>query len=329
MRIKRCSANPIVQPGGFAWRKSNVFNPGVVMDNGVFYMLERAAGGLAPFITKIGLLKSHDGINFTHVKDEPVFTSEMIGLPYGSVQDPRVVKIEGLFYMAYAVRPYCIYARTPKNFNIKDAYPDWDGRKESNLTRSAIAVSENLITWKHIGFTTPPEIDDRDNILFPEKINGKFALLRRPIGGKYIGSPGIWISYSDNLKNWTEPEFVAGPKEQWEGAKIGGSTPPIKTDKGWLTLYHGVDENKVYRVGAMLLDLDNPANVIARTKLYIMEPHEDYEKVGLFIPNVIFPTGNVVSDGILYIYYGCTDTCIAMATVPLHEIMDYLMLEKV
>lgn len=334
MYFKRCSENPIVTPGLFDWRKSTVFNPGVIIENGKFYMFERAGGSLSPHVTYIGLLESDDGIHFKHVSDKPVFTAEMAGMPYGSVQDPRIVKIDGVFYMVYAIRPFCIFQRAPKGFNLAEYYkPHWNGDNKENITRSGIAVSTDLKNWKHLGFTTPPEIDDRDNILFPEKINGKFALLRRPVfesGHEHHNlKPGIWISYSDDLKKWTEPTLIAVPEQKWEGNKIGGSTPPIKTDKGWLMLYHGVDENTVYRMGAMLLDLDNPQKILARTRLYIMEPHEEYEKVGLIIPNVIFPTGNVIKDGLLYLYYGCTDTTISLATVKLDELMEYLELERV
>ena len=106
--------------------------------------------------------------------------------------------------------------------------------------------------------------------------------------------------------------------------KNRGCGPPIRTSKGWLTLYHGVDKDNVYRAGAMLLDLEKPEKVIARAKSPILEPQEYYEKFGLFIPNVVFPTGNVVKDGLLHIYYGCCDTAISLATVPLDELVDFV-----
>ena len=115
---------------------------------------------------------------------------------------------------------------------------------------------------------------------------------------------------------------------EWEGTKIGAAGSPIKTEKGWLLLYHGVDKKSIYRVGALMLDLDNPQKVIARTKNFIMEPETYYERFGLVIPNVVFPTANVVKDGLLYIYYGCCDTCIALATVPLDELVEHTMSGK-
>ena len=141
-------------------------------------------------------------------------------------------------------------------------------------------------------------------------------------------SAAIWITYSEDLVHWEEPKLLARAENPaWESRKIGGATPPVRTDKGWLVLYHGVDDQVVYRVGAMLLDLNNPEKVIARTKNYIMEPETYYEKFGYQIPNVVFPTGNVVKDGLLYIYYGVTDTAIALATVPIDELVEHILNE--
>jgi predicted GH43/DUF377 family glycosyl hydrolase len=267
-------------------------------------------------------LESEDGVHFTHVKDEPIVTPDMLGFPYGSVQDPRIVKIDDTFYMTYALRP-CAMNYYPTGTGLPERslpqYPDGWGEEEVHwMTRSGILASKDLIHWEYVSTTTPLEINDRNNMLFPEKMNGKFVLLRRP--EEYIGEtygtdqPAIWITYSEDLVHWEEPKLLAKAEEAWEQKKIGGAAPPIKTDKGWLLLYHGVDENTVYRVGAMMLDLDNPEKVIARTKNFIMEPQTYYEKFGYQVPNVIFPTGAVVKDGLLYIYYGVTDTAIALAT---------------
>src|SRR4030042_4150670 len=106
LHIKRCSENPIVLPGKWEWRMSNVYNPAVIYDDGHFYMYERTAGSLRPHHCYIGLLESRDGIHFNHLLDRPVLTPEMIGYKYGSVQDPRVVKIENLYYMTFAFRRF-------------------------------------------------------------------------------------------------------------------------------------------------------------------------------------------------------------------------------
>lgn len=333
MAIVRCKDNPIVRPDPLGWRRAATFNPGVVYDNGRVLMYDRAAGTLKPFKTSIGLLESADGIRFRSVRNTPVFSGEMLGYPGGSVEDARVVKIGGIFYMTYALQPYsfdCWPTGTALPDYFPENYPEWSETKtEPMITRSGIAVSEDGVNFRQLCYTTPPEIDDRDNALFPEKIDGKFALLRRPmqyVGPEYGTSlPGIWISYSDDLTEWSKPELVAVAENfEWEGTKIGAAATPLKTDQGWLVLYHGVDRSAVYRVGALLLDLNNPQKVIARTKKYIMEPEEYYEKFGLVLPNVIFPTANLIVDHLVYIYYGCCDTCISLATVPLQELLDHL-----
>jgi predicted GH43/DUF377 family glycosyl hydrolase len=343
LTFHRCPENPIVVPGLYDWRMATVFNPGVIYEESRFYLYERAAGGLRPFQCAIGLLESGDGIHFRHVTDQPVFTPEMAGSQYGSVQDPRVVKIDGVYYLTYAFRPYA-WDSYPTGLGVPESreveYPGFTGKSEENQTRSGIAVSMDRVHWRHHSWATPKQIDDRDVILFPEKIGGKFALLRRPLrfvspdhsSIQSIDAPGIWICFSDDLRSWSEPELLIKPEHEWEGGRIGGATPPIRTDEGWLVFYHGVENQHpptrrvCYRLGAVMLDLDDPKRVLARTRDFIMEPEAYYERFGLYIPNVIFPTGNVVKDGLLYLYYGVCDTAIALATVPLEELVAHVML---
>jgi predicted GH43/DUF377 family glycosyl hydrolase len=338
--FRRDPRNPIVRPGLYPWRMATVFNPGVIYDEGRFYMYERTAGGLRPFHCYIGMLESDDGVCFRHVKDEPVLTPNMAGSPYGSVQDPRVVKIEGTYYMTYAFRPYA-WSYHPTGLGVPEEraaeFPGFSGKPEETRTRSGIAISRDRVHWDPLCWATPLELDDRDVILFPEKIGGRFAMLRRPL--QYVGHeygtdrPGIWLCFSDHLQHWSGPKLLARPERRWEGGRIGGACPPIRTPKGWLVLYHGVEDTYpptrrvIYRLGAMMLDLEDPLKVLARTKSFIMEPEEYYEKFGLYIPNVIFPTGGVVKDGLLYLYYGVCDTAIALATAPLDELVDRVLNE--
>ncbi len=336
--FERHSLNPIVVPGQHDWRRAVVFNPGVLYEDGKFYMYERAAGGLRPFHCYIGMLESDDGVNFQCVGDQPVFTPEMAGSKYGSVQDPRVVKIDDTYYMTYAYRPFA-WNSHPTGIGVPESFEPvfegFSGRSEDNLTRSGIAVSKDKYTWEHFSWATPKEIDDRDVILFPEKINGRFAALRRPLS--YVGSeygtdrPGIWISFSEDLHEWTAPELVAKPEFPWESGRIGGSTPPIRTAEGWLVFHHGVDvedaaaRRVVYRMGAMLLDLEDPRKVLRRCPDVLMAPDTYYERFGLYIPYVVFPTANIVKDGMIYLYYGVCDTAIALATAPLDTVLKRVL----
>ena len=133
----------------------------------------------------------------------------------------------------------------------------------------------------------------------------------------------MWLSYADDLAGpWDEPTLIAKAAYAWEGMKIGGSAPPVKTDRGWLTSYHGVDQTFAYCLGFVLLDLDDPTKVLARTPEPALRPETYYERVGLVIPNTVFPTANLLVEDELYLYYGCCDTSIALATASLTDIFN-------
>lgn len=332
--LQRHPENPIVLPGRPWWRAVTTFNPGVVIDDeGTFWMLERATSSLAPLYCRFGLLRSDDGVHFELASDEPVFAAEMRRTPRGTVEDPRLLRMDGRYYMTYVHRNYVASCypngiTVPDYHNVRDVPPE-----DPNNYRTGIAVSDDLRTWQDLGMVTPPDVDDRDCTLLPEKINGRYAMLRRPIN--YVGAeygcdrPSIWISYSDDLLNWDKPVLVAAAKDpDWEGVKIGAAAEPLATDEGWLLLYHGVDTAGTYRVGLMLLDRHDPTRVIARIPHFIMEPKAAYEKIGLIIPRVIFPSANVVKDGIVYVYYGCCDTVISLATAPLEQMLDEVLKYK-
>ena len=335
----RHSKNPIVVPGEQPWRMAAVFNPGVIYENGKFYMYERAAGGLRPFICTVGMLESDNGVDFKLSRPNPVFTPTMAGNENGSVQDPRIAKIDDTFYMTFAFRPYA-WSSHPTGVGVPQShqteYPNITIDPRENQTRSGLAVSKNLYDWEFHSWVTEPDLDDRDVILFPERIGGKYYVLRRPLPYVDANHKGpmkgyIQLSESTDLKTWSKAEIIVEPQFDWENNRIGGSTPPIKTDEGWLILYHGVEtrdasrKTVVYRLGALMLDLENPRKVIKRYPFPVMEPEEYYERFGLYIPNVIFPTANIVKDGLVYLYYGVCDTAIALATCPLKDLVDLVM----
>lgn len=331
--------NPIITPGIHPWRMAATFNPGVVYHDGLYYLYERTAPSLRPFFCFIGLLTSRDGIHFTHASDQPVFTPAMAGSPYGSVQDPRVVHLDGRFLMTYAFRPFTwsihpTAVGIPEGFETR--FPGFNGDTTANQTRSGITASADGLHWEHLAWVSPPEVDDRDVILFPERIQGKYVCLRRPRRrvDPMVAMPDracIWLSWSDDLLSWSEPELLLEPEQPWEGNRIGGSTPPIRTDAGWLVFYHGVEtldpvlRRVCYRLGAMLLDLDNPQRVIARCPHFLMEPEAYYERCGAVIPNVIFPTGVVLRDSMICLYYGVCDTAIALATAILDAVLETVL----
>ena len=176
--------------------------------------------------------------------------------------------------------------------------------------------------WKKPVLITPSGFDDKDVCIFPEKSKNGYFIMHRvdnEICGDYFESLDF---EKEAIKKCIR---IIGPRiNSWDSSKVGISAPPIKTKKGWLLLYHGVSKShNTYRVGAVLLDLKDPAIVLARTADPIFEPEEMYEKVGI-MNNVVFPCGMVEKDGILYIYYGAADTVVGVATIELDIVLQAL-----
>ena len=197
-----------------------------------------------------------------------------------------------------------------------------------NNTLTHLAVSKDLKKWKKLGRITDPRFDDRDVVIFPEKINDKFVMLSRGMErcgkGFENKNPAIYISFSDDLQIFDNYKLLMKGETDWESLKIGASTPPIKTNEGWLLIYHGVDKkDSIYRVGAVLLDLCDPTHILYRTKDYIFEPEEKFETDG-FYNGCVFPTGIVNKKGKLFIYYGAGDKFIGLATCELNELIKFL-----
>jgi len=334
MILKKHGANPILKPNpANDWENLVVCNPGVWYENGTFYLLYRAAGDDEDHIIRFGLATSHDGVHFERVSNKPVFGPSTDGPDSGGVEDARIVKFGNEFYVTYAYRPfppgrYWTFAhdvvRVPVvGLNAPAVYRE-------NIANSGLAMTKDFKSWRRLGRLTRPNLDDRDVILFPEKINGKFAMLHRPkqwTGAEYgCSQPAIWITFSDDMMVWEEKShlLMQGRPGTWE-EKIGGSTPPLKTKDGWLLIYHGVENGGkgYYRVGVALLDLDDPKKILARAENFVMEPEHDYEINGMY-SGCVFPTGNVIVDDTLYVYYGAADKFVGLATCKVDELLDFL-----
>ena len=153
-------------------------------------------------------------------------------------------------------------------------------------------------------------------------------MLHRPkdhVGEDYgTDNPSVWIKSSDDLMAWNVPSTLLLKGKEWWEVKVGGNAPPIRTDSGWLMLYHGVDDKFTYRIGACILDIDDPTKILYRTKDFIMEPETEFEKNGLYKWGVVFPTGNVVVDGVLYVYYGASDQWCCVATAEMDELLEFI-----
>lgn len=331
MKLNKHADNPILRPHPTnPWENLVVCNPGVIYHDGLFHMLYRAAGDDKDHVIHFGLATSRDGIHFERQSDQPILSPSQDGPDAGCIEDPRIVKLDGHFYVTYAYRAYkpgqYWLAADNSAYNPKDpTLPQLFGQ---NMTQSGLLLSDDLRTFRRLGRITRSDVDDRDVILFPDKVGGKYVMLHRPMqwaGPEYNTKyPAMWLSYSEDLLTWSESTLLAKAEFPWE-CKIGGSTPPIKTDKGWFVIYHGVDAKGVYRVGVMMLDLNDPSKVIARTPEPIMEPEMEFEKKGLYPHGVVFPTANVVVDGTLYVYYGAADETIGVATADFQAMVDFVL----
>jgi predicted GH43/DUF377 family glycosyl hydrolase len=187
-----------------------------------------------------------------------------------------------------------------------------------------VASTKDFKKFKKIAVAAVPT--NRNMVLFPEKIGGLYVRLDRPWEGGMSGN--IWISYSPDLVFWGKSEVIMTSRGfAWDQGKIGPGAPPIRTDEGWLCIYHGVTPRvnaKIYKAGVALLDLEDPRKVIARSKEYLMAPREDYERVG-DVPNVVFPTAVIPypEKDELRIYYGGADTVMCLATAKISELIDF------
>ncbi len=332
-KLKRYTDNPIISPtADSSWENICTCNPGAWWDGRQVHLLYRGGPDTDQHPIHFGLAESTDGFHFARVSGRPVFSPAPGSWDGGCIEDPRIVRFGDTYFVTYAARMFPPAAYWRKKFPLNAFNPPLPPEAplaaRKNLTRSGLALTKDFRAWHRLGPLTAADLDDRDVIVFPEQVAGQFVLLHRP--GSWVGPtygcerPSIWMSFSDDLLCWRNEHLLAQPVFDWECRKIGGSTPPIKTTKGWLTLYHGVDDQMIYRVGAMLLDLKNPLQILGRTPQPILEPVAEYERAGL-VPNVVFPCGNVVINGTLFVYYGGADKVCCVATCPLMDLVEYTL----
>ncbi|MCC7492334.1 MAG: hypothetical protein IT204_08320 [Fimbriimonadaceae bacterium] len=330
LRLERYAGNPILSPNpANAWESAVATNPGAWYDEaaGEVQMLYRAAGDDPEHRIYFGLATSRDGYHFERASDQPVFGPSLDGFDAGCVEDPRIVKIDDWYYLTYASRafpPGRYWTSDKGGYAPPTLPPAAPVSLRANATVTGLALTQDFHTWIRAGRLTRPEVDDRDVILFPERIGGKFWMLHRPMDwcGPQYGTayPAIWISSGDDLLCWSESTLLAKAELPWENRKIGGNTPPIRTELGWLTLYHAVGADRHYRLGALLLDLDDPRVVRYRAHDWLLQPEHPYELQGYY-PGVCFPCGKVILDGQLFVYYGGADKYVGLATCRLDDLL--------
>lgn len=310
IKLQRYKKNPIICPRKKVWWESqSVFNPGVIYHDGKVHMVYRALGG--DRISRMGYCYSTDGYNFKGFKDYPVFESDPADLyERMGCEDARITRLEDKNYLLYtsaSVHP----ATYPRN-RFSTSVAPW-------RVRVSMLTTEDFQTYTRCGIVIP-SVDTKDAVLFPEKINGQYVLLHRIW-------PHIWMAFSKDLKNWYDHRIVLRcRRNSWDSLKIGGGATPIKTEYGWLNFYHGIDADKIYRLGIVIFDLNDPTKVIYRSKDPIFEPMEKYEKEG-YVKNVVFTCGSVEMDGKYLVYYGAADTCIGVATIDKDELLHKISKE--
>jgi len=291
--------NPLIEVSDLPYPANAVFNAGVAdLGEEVLLLLRVESRSGRSHLT---VARSRNGVTDWRIDDHPLLHPDQ-GSPYEAygIEDCRITWVEDLDRWGLAYTAYSGYGPAV-----------------------ALATTGDFKTVERLGIAFPP--NNKDAALFPRKIKGRYAILHRPRGDE--GS--IWIAYSRDLTHWGQSEVLLplrhGP--WWDGGKVGTGLPPIETDKGWLLIYHGIKQapsGPIYRVGAALLDLDEPNRVIARTPHWILGPQAPYERTG-DVPNVVFPCGGIVRDGELWMYYGAADSSICVAKGKFKRIIDYLL----
>jgi len=307
-KLSRFPDNPILRAiEDHPWESKYVFNPGVIRLDSKIYIFYRAFGD--DQISRIGLAISSDGFHIDERLESPIYEPKEKWEKKGC-EDPRLVLIGERIYMTYTA---------------------YDG-VVAQIALASIELADFLARrwdkWERCGLAFPG-FEDKDATLFPQLFNGRYMLYHRI-------EPSIWISSFERIEcPWPREEhrILIGPGAGmvWDGLKIGGGSQPIKTKYGWLLIYHGVDNSWVYRLGVLLVALDNPGRVIYRSPNHVLEPEASCElgEEGCFVPHVVFTCGAVSGvdkamlddDDEVIIYYGAADTAICVATAKVSELI--------
>jgi len=324
--LERFEGNPILEPEPKHWWESKaVFNPGAIYEDGKVHLVYRAIGDSD--VSVLGYASSVDGFHIDERLDEPIYVPrepfEGAGSVYpklsyyeityvsgggmGGCEDPRLTKIDDRVFMTYVA---------------------FDGYNPPRVALTSIHIGDFLARnwqWKKPVLISPPGVVDKNACILPERINRKYVIFHRIF-------PDILIDFVDDLDfdgttRWLKGEFrIPTRASYWNSRKVAAGPPPIKTKDGWLLIYHAVDDRDPfrYKIGAMLLDLEDPTRVLARSEEPILEPQARYENEG-WKSGVIYPCGAVVVKDRLLIYYGGADKVVCVASAKLDEFLEQLV----
>jgi beta-1,2-mannobiose phosphorylase / 1,2-beta-oligomannan phosphorylase len=306
--MARFEKNPILSPiTSHSWESKYTFNAGAIYVGNRIHILYRAMGDDDTSV--LGYASSEDGLHIDERLDHPVYVPregfEWKHQPgFSGCEDPRLTRIDDTIYMCYTA---------------------YDGINPPRIALTSIKADDlvkNNWNWARPRLISAPGMDNKDSCIMPGKIDNKYVVFHRL-------PPCIWIDFVSDLEfddnHWLGGHQLMGPRvNSWDNLKIGLNGPPEHTPDGWLLLYHGVSrEDMKYRMGAALLDIDNPMKVLARLHNPILEPLTSYENEG-YRAGTVFSCGQVIKDGVLFIYYGGADKYEAVATTPLENILNAL-----
>jgi len=295
----RHQLNPLITAADLPYLANAVFNAGAadLGDEVLLLLRVESCSGRSHLI----VARSRDGVTDWQMKEHALLHSDH-GNEYeaNGVEDCRITRMVDPPQWALAYTAY-----SPHGPGV------------------ALATTDDFTTVHRMGLIFPP--DNKNAALFPRRFNDLYAILHRPCAG----GGSVWLSYSPDLIFWGNARIVLPPRggPWWDGVRVGAGLPPIETDHGWLVIYHGVKRlanAPIYRLGAALLDLDEPHRLIGRTYSWLLSPREPYERMG-DAGNVVFATGGFVREGDLWMYYGAADDSICLAKAKLSDVIDRVL----
>jgi predicted GH43/DUF377 family glycosyl hydrolase len=301
--FRRHPENPILTAADWPYPANTVFNAGAtLLPDGSTLLLCRVEDRSG--LSHLCAARSLNGVDGWEIDPQPTLLPDPGRYPeeLWGIEDPRITYVPELDQYVVA---YTSYSRSGPGVSL--------------------ALTKDFKRFERHGVVVPPE--DKNAALFPRRIGGYWALIHRPVTA--LGAH-IWISYSPDLRYWGRHKLILETRRGgwWDSYKIGLGPPPIETQEGWLVLYHGVRQTAtgaVYRLGAVLFDLEELEHCLLRGDRWIFGPEEPYERFG-DVDNVVFPCGYILEpDGdTIRLYYGAADTCIALATGSLRALLDWL-----
>ncbi|MCD6405982.1 MAG: glycosidase [Planctomycetes bacterium] len=301
--LHRHTGNPILTAAQWPYPVNSVFNPAATkLPDGTTALLCRVEGMNGH--SHLCLATSRNGIDGWRIDAQPTLAADVSNHPeeLWGVEDPRITRLDeigkyAVTFTAYSQGGPCV----------------------------SLALTEDLRSYERLGVVLPP--DNKDAALLPRRINGRWALVHRPATA--LGA-NMWIAYSDDLVHWGGHRVIMEARlgGWWDAGKIGLATAPIETGDGWLVIYHGTRvtaSGSLYRLGLALFDRDDPERLLLRGDNWVLAPEEPYERIG-DVGGVVFACGHTVADDgeRLNIYYGGADSCIALTTGQIPEMLDWL-----